>query len=205
MEQPVPAVDDGGANPTRCHWARLPLDQAYHDSEWGVPEHDDHRLFECLTLEGAQAGLSWSTILAKRERYREVFKGFDPLHVARFTEADVMRLMANSGIVRNRLKIASTLTNAHAVLRVCERWGSFERFVWRYAEPATAQSPRRNPDEVPAQTEQSVAFSRELKSLGFRFVGPTIVYAFMQATGLVNDHLTTCFRYPQLGGRCATC
>lgn len=163
----------------------------YHDTEWGVPEHGDRRLFEFLILEGAQAGLSWATILARRENYRRAFAAFDPVGVARFTEEDIRRLMADAGIIRNRLKIAAAIANAQAFLAVQTEAGSFDAWVWRFAPRRRRAAPRRAAD-IPAETAESQALSRELRRRGFRFAGPTICYAFMQATGLVNDHLATC-------------
>ena len=179
---------------TRCWWAgEDPLYVRYHDEEWGRPVHDDRHFFEMLTLEGAQAGLSWITILRKRENYRAAFAGFDPARVARFDAHRTARLLLDPGIVRNRLKIASTVTNAEAFLAVAREFGSFDRFVWRFApERKTARRPRGRGD-VPARTEASDALSRELKKRGFRFVGSTICYAFMQACGLVDDHVAGCF------------
>jgi DNA-3-methyladenine glycosylase I len=172
-----------------------PLYVAYHDEEWGVPVRDERRLFELLTLEGAQAGLSWSTILHKREGYRRLFAGFDPDAVARFDAADVERLLADPAIVRNRLKVESTVANARAVLALRERGGSLAGLIWG----AVGGEPRRNAwrsvSEVPAETDESKALSRELKRLGFRFVGPTTCYALMQAAGLVDDHVVDCFRH----------
>ena len=184
----------------RCSWPRTELDIAYHDREWGGPEHDDRALFELLTLEGAQAGLSWSTILKKRDAYREAFSNFDAERVARFTPARVEKLMANAGIVRNRLKIESTIPNAGAFLRVAAEEGSFDRYVWRFVGGTPMQSHRRRHGEIPATTPESDAMSRDLKKRGFRFVGSTICYAFMQASGMVNDHTTDCFRYAELSG-----
>jgi DNA-3-methyladenine glycosylase I len=166
----------------------------YHDREWGVPVHDDRVLFEFITLEGAQAGLSWETILAKREAYRRAFAGFDPARVARFTRAQRARLMKDPGIVRNRLKIDSTVTNAAAFLAVQRESGSFDRFLWNFAGGGPIRNRFRDPGEVPARTELSDALSKELKRRGFRFVGTTICYAFMQAVGVVDDHLVDCFR-----------
>lgn len=183
----------------RCSWPRTELDIAYHDREWGVPEHDDRALFELLTLEGAQAGLSWSTILKKRDAYREAFANFDAARVARFTPARVEKLMANTGIVRNRLKIESTITNAAAFLRVAEVEGSFDRYVWQFVGGTPLQSHRRH-GEIPATTPESDAMSKDLKKRGFRFVGSTICYAFMQAAGMVNDHTIDCFRHRELSG-----
>ena len=167
---------------------------AYHDREWGVPAHDEHRLFEFLTLEGAQAGLSWSTILAKRANYVEAFCGFDPARVARFTGRDLTRLMKNAGIVRNRLKIESTLSNARAFLAVQEEFGTFDRYIWQLAGGRPLQNKWKSLNEIPAATGISDAMSKDLKRRGFRFVGSTICYAFMQAVGMVNDHLLTCWR-----------
>jgi DNA-3-methyladenine glycosylase I len=185
---------------TRCAWPRTELDIAYHDREWGAPEHDDRALFELLTLEGAQAGLSWSTILKKRDAYRAAFANFDAAEVARFTPARVAKLMANTGIVRNRLKIESTITNAVAFLRVVDAEGSFARYVWQFVGGAPLQNHRRGHGDIPATTPESDAMSKDLKKRGFRFVGSTICYAFMQATGMVNDHTFDCFRYAELSG-----
>lgn len=167
----------------------------YHDREWGVPVHDDIRFFEFLTLEGAQAGLSWETILRKRDAYREAFANFDPAKVARFTPARIEKLLANDGIVRNRLKIESTVRNAKAFLAVQKEFGSFDAYVWRFVDGRPLVSRRTSMKEVPAQTAESDALSRDLKKRGFNFVGSTICYAFMQATGLVNDHVVDCFRF----------
>jgi DNA-3-methyladenine glycosylase I len=165
---------------------------AYHDDEWGVPHHDDRALFELLTLEGAQAGLSWSTVLHKREAYREAFARFDAARVARFTARDVARLMKNAGIIRNRLKIESTITNARQVLAVADELGSFDAYLWRFVDGKPRRRRPRSLGDVPATTPAADALARDLKRRGFRFVGGTIIYAFMQATGMVNDHLTTC-------------
>jgi DNA-3-methyladenine glycosylase I len=183
----------------RCGWAtRDPLYIHYHDDEWGVPVHDDRRLFEFLILEGAQAGLSWLTILKKRENYRRALARFDVKRVATFGAADVKRLLADDGIVRNRLKIAATIDNAVAFLAVRKDCGSFDRFVWSFTEGQTIQNRWPSLTQVPAQTLEAETLSRELKRRGFRFVGPTIMYAFMQAVGMVNDHVTTCFRHAEL-------
>jgi DNA-3-methyladenine glycosylase I len=182
---------------TRCQWPSSELDIAYHDREWGVPVHDDRVLFEFLTLEGAQAGLSWSTILRKRDNYRRAFAGFDPQKVARFTPLQKRKLMQNEGIVRNRLKIDSTVSNARAFLAVQKEFGSFDRYVWTFVGGKPLQNARKGKD-VPARTAESDAMSKDLKKRGFRFVGSTICYAFMQATGMVNDHLTSCYRHRQL-------
>jgi len=180
---------------TRCFWARDPLDVVYHDREWGVPVRDDGRLFEFLLLEGAQAGLSWITILKKRDAYRRAFAGFDPRRVARFGARDVRRLMADAGIVRNRAKIEASVANARAFLAVVAEHGSFARYVWDFVGGRALQGRRRSRSEVPAETDLSRALSKDLQRRGFRFVGPTICYAFMQAVGLVNDHTRDCFRY----------
>ncbi|ENO87249.1 MULTISPECIES: DNA-3-methyladenine glycosylase I [Thauera] len=190
----------------RCAWCGTdPLYVAYHDTEWGVPNHDDRHLFEMLVLEGAQAGLSWITILRKREHYRRAFDGFDAERVARYGEADLARLLADAGIVRNRLKIESAVANARATLAAQERFGSLDALLWRFAEGSAPTAPPRSLAEIPAQTAASQAMSRELKRLGFRFVGPTVCYAFMQAVGMVNDHVDGCFRQREIAaGRCAT-
>jgi DNA-3-methyladenine glycosylase I len=182
---------------TRCSWPSSELDIAYHDQEWGVPVHDDRVLFEFLTLEGAQAGLSWSTILRKRENYRRAFAGFDPKKVARFTAARKKLLMKDEGIVRNRLKIDSTVTNARAFLALQKEFGSFDRYVWAFVGGKPLQNRRKGKD-IPARTAGSDALSKDLQKRGFRFVGSTICYAFMQATGMVNDHLVGCYRYRQV-------
>ena len=178
----------------RCAWARDPLEAAYHDAEWGVPVHDDHRLFELLTLEGAQAGLSWLTILRKRDGYRRAFADFDPVRVAAFGEADVERLLGDPGIVRHRGKIASTILNARAVLRVRDEHGSLARWLWGLVGGAPRVNHWRALGELPSQTPESVALSRALLAGGFRFVGPTTCYAFMQAVGMVDDHTAGCWR-----------
>jgi len=179
---------------TRCAWARTPASIAYHDNEWGVPVHDDRVLFEFLVLEGAQAGLSWETILAKRENYRKAFAGFDPEKVARFTSSRIEKLMLDVGIVRNRLKIESTVTNAKAFLKVQEEYGSFDAYLWGFAGGKPIVNRRGSMKDVPARTELSDALSRDLKRRGFRFVGTTIMYAYLQAVGVVDDHLVGCFR-----------
>ena len=185
----------------RCSWAKDDENIAYHDNEWGVPVHDDRRLFEFLILEGAQAGLSWSTILKKRENYRRAFDGFDPAVVARYDRRKQERLLADEGIVRNRLKIASAIDNAKAFLAVQEEFGSFDEFIWGFVDGRPVQNAWRSLAEVPAHTDQSDAMSKELKRRGFRFVGSTICYAFMQAVGMVNDHLVDCFRHDQVKPR----
>jgi DNA-3-methyladenine glycosylase I len=182
----------------RCPWAKAELDIAYHDREWGVPVHDDRLLFEFLTLEGAQAGLSWSTILKKRSSYRRSFANFDPKTVARFSPARIERLLQDPGLVRNRLKIESAVSNARALLQVQREFGSFDAYVWRFVGGEQKQNGWRVFRRVPATTSESDALSKDLKRRGFRFVGSTICYAFMQAVGMVNDHLTTCFRYREL-------
>jgi DNA-3-methyladenine glycosylase I len=179
---------------SRCSWARNALAIEYHDSEWGVPVHDDRRLFEFLILEGAQAGLSWDTILAKRENYRRAFDGFDPAKVARYGERRKAALMADAGIVRNRLKIESAVLNARAFLAVQAEFGSFDRYVWGFVGGKPLRRAPRAMSEVPARTETSDALSKDLKERGFKFVGSTIMYAFMQATGMVDDHVLGCHR-----------
>jgi DNA-3-methyladenine glycosylase I len=179
----------------RCAWAQTALSIAYHDLEWGVPVHDDGVLFEFLVLEGAQAGLSWETILKKREGYRKAFAGFDPKAIARFSATRIERLMTNPDIVRNRLKIASTVDNAAAFLKVQKEFGSFDAYVWGFVDGSPIISRRRTLKDLPARTVESDALSRDLQRRGFRFVGSTICYAFMQAVGLVNDHTIDCFKY----------
>ncbi len=179
----------------RCHWCGDdPLYRAYHDEEWGVPEHEDRRLFEFLILEGAQAGLSWITILRKREAYRRAFAGFDPVKVARFTDGDLARLMQDEGIVRNRLKITSARDNAKAFLAVQKECGSFDAYVWAFVGGKPKMNRPRSHAEVPAETPEAVALSKDLKKRGFRFVGPTIMYAYMQSMGLVDDHIQSCWK-----------
>ena len=186
--------------PRRCAWAEAVSDlyRDYHDHEWGVPLRDDRLLFQFLILEGAQAGLSWITILNKREHYRSVFAGFDPEQVARFDRRRIERLLRDPGIVRNRLKVESAVTNARAFLGVQERHGAFAPFIWQFVDGSPRHNRWREPAQVPATTPESDAMSRELKRLGFRFVGSTICYAYMQAVGMVNDHLTGCFRHRQV-------
>jgi DNA-3-methyladenine glycosylase I len=188
--------------PKRCEW--VPVDQplyiAYHDEEWGVPVHDETRLFEMLTLEGAQAGLSWSTILNKREGYRRAFSGFDPREVARFTPAKVERLLLDPGIVRNRMKIESTVNNAARVRQVQRELGSLDAYLWSFVGDEPLVGRFKSLADIPAETAESKAMSKGLKAIGFRFVGPTVCYAFMQACGLVNAHVADCFRYRELGG-----
>jgi DNA-3-methyladenine glycosylase I len=185
-------------NKPRCGWARDDLSIAYHDTEWGVPVHDDRRLFEFLILEGAQAGLSWATILKKRPAYRIAFDRFEARKVARYDAPKIASLLADAGIVRHRLKIASAVTNAQAFLAVQEECGSFDRYVWGFVDGRTVQNRWRRPADVPARTPRSDAMSKDLARRGFRFVGTTICYAFMQATGMVNDHATGCFRHAEL-------
>jgi DNA-3-methyladenine glycosylase I len=183
----------------RCNWCGSdPLYIAYHDDEWGVPAHDDRRLFEFLILEGAQAGLSWFTILKKRENYRKAFHGFDFERIARYTQPDIGRLLADAGIVRNRLKIESAIKNARGVLKIREEYGSLDAFVWRYFDGVPVQNAWKNLAELPAHTKDSDEMSKDLKKRGFSFVGSTICYAFMQAVGMVNDHVTDCFRYGEI-------
>ena len=188
--------------PTRCAWANGgPLEIEYHDTEWGVPSRDDRHLFEMLILEGAQAGLSWSTILRKREAYRRAFAGFDPVKVARFDARRRAALMRDPGIVRNRLKIESTVANARQVLAVQDEHGSLAAYLWQFVDGRPIVNRWTVRDRIPAETAQSRAMSKALLQRGFRFVGPTICYAFMQATGMVNDHVTTCFRYSKRRSR----
>jgi len=184
--------------PIRCHWARKPLDIEYHDREWGVPVHDDRLLFEFLILEGAQAGLSWSTILAKRDAYRKAFANFDPQKVARFKPEKIEKLLLDPGIVRNRLKVTSAVENAKRYLAVQDECGSFDTFVWQFVDGQPKVNAWKKSSKVPATTPESDRMSRELSRRGFKFVGSTICYAFMQAVGMVNDHMVDCFRYRQL-------
>jgi len=183
----------------RCKWCESdPLYTAYHDDDWGVPLHDDRLLFEFLILEGAQAGLSWLTILKKRENYRKAFHGFDYERVANYTETDVVRLLADAGIVRNRLKVESAIKNARGVIKIQEEFGSLDAYLWSYVEGTTEQNEWKSTAELPAKTEVSEMMSKDLKKREFNFVGPTICYAFMQATGMVNDHTIDCFRYAEI-------
>ena len=185
----------------RCPWGMGdPLNLAYHDTEWGVPIHDDRRLFELLNLEGAQAGLSWITILRKREGYRLAFEGWDPERIASYGPDDEARLLADAGIVRNRAKIAAVIGNARAYLRVTDAPDAFNRYLWSFVDGAPVQNRWTAMGGVPAETDESRTLSRDLKKRGFSFVGPTIVYAFMQSAGLVNDHLVSCFRHAELSG-----
>lgn len=182
----------------RCEWPKNELAIRYHDEEWGVPLHDDIGHFEFLTLESAQAGLSWDTVLKKRENYRHAFAGFDPQKVARFTEADFQRLMSDAGLIRNRLKIAAAIHNAARFLEVQEAFGSFDAYIWGFVDGQTVHNRHEKMSDIPATTPASDALSKDLKKRGFKFVGSTIMYAHMQAAGLVNDHLPRCFRYAEL-------
>lgn len=179
---------------TRCQWAKNDLAIAYHDAEWGVPVHDDRVFFEFLTLEGAQAGLSWDTILRKRENYRKAFAGFDPERVARFTPARIERVLTDPGIVRNRMKVESAVRNAKAFLRVQDEFGSFDGYVWRFVDGTPLRNRWKSSAEIPASTPLSDALSKDLRKRGFGFVGTTICYSFMQAVGIVDDHVLSCFR-----------
>lgn len=187
-----------GEQRVRCHWASNEWNIPYHDQEWGVPVHDEHRLFEFLILEGAQAGLSWDTILRKRARYREVFDGFDPEKVARYDARKKKSLLGDAGIIRNRLKIDAAIGNARAFLKVREEFGSFDKYIWGFVGGAPKQNAWKTHKRVPASTKESETMSKDLQKRGFRFVGSTICYAFMQAVGLANDHLVSCFRYVEL-------
>lgn len=188
------------AEKTRCGWAKGELDVLYHDTEWGVPVHDDRVLFEFLTLEGAQAGLSWSTILKKREGYRRAFADWDVARIATFTEKEEQVLRGNAEIVRNKLKISSTVTNARAFLKVRKEYGSFDKYIWQFVKGKPIVNPWNTQKALPASTPLSDAISKDLQRRGFRFVGTTICYAFMQAVGMVNDHSVDCFRYTELTG-----
>ena len=185
--------------PVRCGWSsKHPLMTRYHDTEWGVPVHDDRKLFEFLMLDGAQAGLSWQTILLRRENYRQAFDGFDATKIARYTPARVAKLLADPGIIRNRLKVQSAITNARQFLGVREEFGSFDRYIWQFVGGAPRVNHFKTLQQIPATTKESDAMSKDLKSRGFTFVGSTICYAFMQAAGIVNDHLVTCFRHREV-------
>ncbi|MDX1498173.1 MAG: DNA-3-methyladenine glycosylase I [Salinisphaeraceae bacterium] len=185
--------------PTRCGWCTSDPEYIhYHDKEWGVPLHDDQQLFELLILEGAQAGLSWLTVLKKRPAYREAFEGFDPATVAKYTDKDVQGLLGNAGIIRNRLKIQSAIRNAKAFLNIQDEFGSFADYWWGFVDGQPIQNHWRSLKEVPAKTELSDQISKDLKKRGFNFVGSTIIYAYMQSSGLVNDHTTDCFRYTEV-------
>ncbi len=185
---------------TRCSWATNELNIAYHDAEWGVPVHDDRTLFEFLILEGAQAGLSWDTILRKREAYRAAFDNFDVQKVARYDDEKAAELLLNEGIIRNRLKIASAVRNAKAFLAVADEFGTFDKYIWSFVGGQPIDNKLKGHGDVPVKTDISDALSKDLKKRGFNFVGSTIMYAFMQATGMVNDHLVTCFRYKEVVG-----
>lgn len=187
-----------GQSRVRCPWAKNELNIPYHDEEWGVPVHLEKKWFEFLILEGAQAGLSWDTILRKRPRYQKVFDGFDPARVARYDQKKVHELLRDEGIIRNRLKIEATTGNARAFLKVQEEFGSFDAYMWRFVDGKPMQNAWKTHQRVPAKTPQSDALSKDLQKRGFRFVGSTICYALMQATGMVNDHLVSCFRHAQL-------
>jgi DNA-3-methyladenine glycosylase I len=183
----------------RCEWAnKSQLEQSYHDHEWGVPIHDNRRLFEFLVLEGAQAGLSWSTILKKREGYRKAFDNFDARKIARYSEHDVSRLLANSEIIRNRLKINAAITNARAFLQIQEEFGSFDQYIWQFVDGKPIRNTWERLTDIPCNTPESDAMSKDLRKRGFKFVGTTICYAFMQAVGMVNDHVVGCFRYNEI-------
>lgn len=184
--------------PARCAWPKSDLSIAYHDAEWGVPSHDDHHLFEALVLGGAQAGLSWETVLRKRARYREVFDRFDPRKVARYREAKVEKLLADAGIIRNRQKVESAVANAQAVLRVQAEFGSLDAYLWQFVDGQSVVNRWREMKQIPARTAQSDAMSKALRERGFKFAGSTICYAVMQAVGMVNDHLVSCFRHRQV-------
>lgn len=184
--------------PKRCAWSKKDVNIPYHDEEWGVPVHDDRTLFEFLILEGAQAGLSWDTILTKRDNYRKAFDNFDPAKIARYSDAKCAKLLENPGIIRNRLKIAASVTNAKAFLAVQKEFGSFDSYIWSFVDGEPIDGKRKLHGHVPSRTEISDAISKDLKKRGFKFVGSTIMYAFMQATGMVNDHLTSCFRYKEV-------
>jgi len=185
-------------NPIRCSWARSEVSIRYHDEEWGVPTHDDRKLFEFLVLEGAQAGLSWETILNKRESYRAAFDGFDAERIARYGSRRIRALMRDPGIIRNQLKIASAVQNAQAFRKVRQEFGSFDRYIWQFVGGRPMTGSWKSSSQVPARCAQSDAVSKDLRNRGFNFVGSTICYAFMQAVGMVNDHLTACFRYSEI-------
>jgi DNA-3-methyladenine glycosylase I len=190
MKEPV--------NMKRCPWAQSELSIVYHDEEWGVPSHDDRHLFELLILEGAQAGLSWETILRKRQNYRTAFADFDPTIIAGFGQNEMQALLSNEGIIRNRLKLTSAVRNAQALLDVRAEFGSFDTYIWQFVDGKPLKNAWRELSQLPAQTERSRAMSKDLRKRGFNFVGPTICYAFMQAVGMVNDHLVDCFRYDKV-------
>jgi DNA-3-methyladenine glycosylase I len=194
-------VTDKSQKITRCRWATTELNIPYHDEEWGVPVHNENTWFEFLTLEGAQAGLSWDTVLKKRDRYREVFANFDPQKIARYDAKKVKSLLADPGIIRNRLKIAATIGNARAFLEIQKEFGSFDAYIWRFVNGKPIQNTWKTHKKLPASSAVSDAISNDLKKRGFRFVGSTICYALMQATGLVNDHMLDCFRYSQVANQ----
>jgi DNA-3-methyladenine glycosylase I len=200
MQVPATKMMTRPVEPIRCDWARNPLSIEYHDKEWGVPQHDDRVLFEFLILEGAQAGLSWDTILQKRENYRAAFHQFDPQRVAAYDGRKLKSLLHDSGIVRNKLKILSAVQNAKAFLQIQAEFGSFDRYIWGFVGGSPHVNSWRSLKQVPARTEQSDAMSKDLRKRAFNFVGSTICYAFMQAVGMVNDHAKDCFRYSQLLG-----
>lgn len=187
-----------GAKLTRCTWVKDPLEMLYHDQEWGVPLHDDNQLFELLVLEGVQAGLSWLVVLKRREEYRKAFQGFDPAKVARLGPKKIAEFLDNPGLIRNRAKLESAVKNAQAFLKIQEEHGSFNNYIWQFVDGKPLQNAWTKDEQLPAQTAQSQAMSKDLKKRGFSFVGPTSCYAFMQSAGMVNDHLTSCFRYDQL-------
>jgi DNA-3-methyladenine glycosylase I len=193
----VPVTSAPNKNVVRCAWPSNDLSILYHDREWGVPQHDDRVLFEFLILEGAQAGLSWDTVLQKRENYRAAFDGFDPKKIARYDQRKTKQLLLNEGIIRNRLKVASAIWNARAFLAVQKEFGSFDRYIWQFVGGKPRINALRSGGKIPATTPESDAMSKDLKKRGFNFVGSTICYAFMQATGMVNDHVVECFRYPK--------
>lgn len=200
----MPSKTNSSPNIVRCHWPKNELAVRYHDEEWGVPVHEDRKWYEFIVLDGAQAGLSWDTVLKKRENYRAAFDGFDPAKVARYDKRKVERLLADPGIIRNRLKINSAITNASAFLRIQEELGSFDDYIWRFVNAAPVINRWKSPKEIPTRTNISDAMSKDLKQRGFNFVGTTICYAFMQAAGMVNDHLVSCFRHAELTGNKAT-
>jgi DNA-3-methyladenine glycosylase I len=200
-KNPTPTERPDPPSLLRCTWARSELAIRYHDNEWGVPVHDDRKLFEFLVLEGAQAGLSWETILNKRENYRAAFDGFDALRVAKYDRRKMAQLLKNPGIVRNRLKIASAVKNARALLQVQKEFGTFDRYVWQFVQGNPLANSWKTGERLPARTTESDALSKDLKKRGFNFVGSTICYAFMQAVGMVNDHRVECFRYREVMAR----
>jgi DNA-3-methyladenine glycosylase I len=192
------SLDESMDKSTRCFGNKDPLMAEYHDTEWGVPLHDDNELYGLLVLEGAQAGLSWRTVLHRREAYREAYSGFDPLTVAEYTPEKLMDIRENSGVIRNKLKIASAVKNAKAFIEIQREFGSFDKYLWAYVDDTPIMNGFSSWKEVPAETDLSQRISKDLKKRGFSFVGPTIMYAYMQSVGMVNDHLTTCFRYQQI-------